>query len=75
MALVNFLGPGLWCLRPLHLGIDTLMQIPLLSGMMIMTYLLFIPDDIAERAVSRATLSARRVLRSRGALRPRPRAP
>lgn len=43
-----------------HLGIDTLMQIPLLSGMMIMTYLLFIPDEVAERAVAAITRAGRR---------------
>ncbi|MDD9936334.1 MAG: HTTM domain-containing protein [Myxococcales bacterium] len=43
-----------------HTGIGTLMQIPLLSGMMIMTYLLFIPDDVAERAVARAGAWLRR---------------
>ena len=36
-----------------HAGIDILMQIPLLSAMMMLTYLLFIPDDVAERWVAR----------------------
>lgn len=47
-----------------HLGIDILMQVPMFSGIMICSYIMFVPDEVSERWVNRLEARLRRVLRS-----------